>query len=128
MVFDRRRSVVGLLSVNQDTDDPAPTVRTRRVLALVHRSIAPLIGTRLATEGQASLKGLTPRLRQTLERLMAGDSEKQVAAALHVTPATAHEYIGRLYSHFAVGSRGELMAYFLHRTPRTSAGGYQETP
>jgi DNA-binding CsgD family transcriptional regulator len=118
VVFDRRRGLVGLLSANQDTSDPAPTVRTRRILSLLHCSIAPLIGTRLATEGQVSIKGLTPRLRATLERLLAGDSEKEVAAALRVTPATAHEYVGRIYEHFGVAARSELMAYFVHRTPR----------
>jgi DNA-binding CsgD family transcriptional regulator len=115
--FDRRRGIVGLLSINQDTSDPTPTVRTRRILSLLHSEIAPLIGTRLATEGHASLKGLTPRLRQTLARMLEGDSEKQVAAVMRITPATAHEYVGRLYEHFGVSSRGELMAYFIRRTP-----------
>ena len=90
------------------------------MLGFVHDQIAPLVGTRLATEGQRSLKGLTPRLRQALERLLAGDSEKQVAAALRVAPATAHEYVGRLYEHFGVASRAELMAYFLRRRPAAS--------
>jgi DNA-binding CsgD family transcriptional regulator len=53
---------------------------------------------------------LPRRLRQTLAGLEAGDSEKQVAARLELSPQTVHDYVKSLYRHFGVHSRGELLA------------------
>lgn len=53
---------------------------------------------------------LSRRLRQTLEALLTGDSEKQVAAKLGLSRHTVHIYVKALYRHFAVSSRGELLA------------------
>jgi DNA-binding CsgD family transcriptional regulator len=60
----------------------------------------------------AGLK-LSPRMRQTLERLLAGDSEKQIAAKLEVSPHTVHVYVKSLYHEFEVCSRSELLARFV---------------
>lgn len=61
--------------------------------------------------------GLSPRHVQTLERLLEGDSEKQIAGRLGVSPHTIHVYVKALYRHFEVCSRGELLARFI-RSPR----------
>lgn len=53
---------------------------------------------------------LSPRLRQTLEQLMLGDSEKQVATKLGLSRYTIHDYVKTIYKHFNVRSRGELLA------------------
>jgi DNA-binding CsgD family transcriptional regulator len=58
---------------------------------------------------------LSPRMRQTLERLLSGDGEKQVAARLKLSPHTVHVYVKALYRHFDVSSRGELLAKCLGR-------------
>ena len=60
--------------------------------------------------------GLSRRLRQTLERLLLGDSEKQVASRLGLSTLTVHGYVKALYQHFGVSSRPELLAYFLRRS------------
>ena len=57
---------------------------------------------------------LSPRLRQTLTRLLAGDSEKQVARHLELSKNTVHVYVKALYRHYNVHSRGELLAKFVH--------------
>lgn len=62
---------------------------------------------------------LSPRLRETLEYLLAGDSEKQVAARLGISRHTVHLYVTALYRHFGVNSRAELLSKCL-RNP----GGY----
>src|SRR4051794_33155689 len=41
--------------------------------------------------------GLAPRVRQTLDRLLAGDSEKQIAGKLGVSPHTVHVYAKTLH-------------------------------
>ena len=58
----------------------------------------------------ANGKGLSPRLRQTLDLLMLGLSEKQVANRLNVSRNTLHKYVTALYRRFGVNSRAELMA------------------
>ena len=57
--------------------------------------------------------GLSPRARQTLEGLTHGDSEKQIARKLGVSPHTVHVYVKQLYRRFDVSSRGELLARFV---------------
>jgi DNA-binding CsgD family transcriptional regulator len=55
----------------------------------------------------------SPRHRQTLHRLMEGDSEKQVARYLGISQHTVHVYIKHIFRTFSVSSRGELMAQIL---------------
>ena len=59
--------------------------------------------------------GLSPRYVQTLQYLLSGDSEKEIAARLGVSPHTVHVYVKGLYRHFHVASRGELTARFVRR-------------
>jgi DNA-binding NarL/FixJ family response regulator len=73
----------------------------------------------------AGLK-LSPRMRQTLERLLAGDSEKQIAAKLGVSPHTVHVYVKSLYHEFEVCSRSELLARFI-QMPSAVRGSVRST-
>ena len=66
--------------------------------------------------------GLPRRHEQTLEALLAGDSEKQIASKLGVARNTVHVYVTALYRRFGVNSRGELLARFVKdRRGRTIA-------
>jgi DNA-binding CsgD family transcriptional regulator len=66
--------------------------------------------------GAAELAGgLAPRHRAVLELLVAGHSEKRIAAALQVSPRTAHKYVEQIYRALQVSSRAELMARFIAR-------------
>jgi DNA-binding NarL/FixJ family response regulator len=56
---------------------------------------------------------LSPRLKQTLELLLAGESEKQIARRLSLSQHTIHVYVKALYKGFGVSSRGELLAKFI---------------
>ncbi|WP_437625676.1 response regulator transcription factor [Sorangium sp. So ce1151] len=64
-------------------------------------------------------KQLSPRAQQTLEGLMLGRSEKEIAAELGLSRHTIHEYVTSLYRSFGVRSRGELLAKCLG--PRAGA-------
>ncbi|HVT88492.1 MAG TPA: helix-turn-helix transcriptional regulator [Tepidisphaeraceae bacterium] len=57
---------------------------------------------------------LSPRMRQTLDRLLGGDSEKQIAQHLGLSKHTVHVYVKAIYKGFGVSSRGELLAQFIH--------------
>jgi DNA-binding NarL/FixJ family response regulator len=113
------------LTMYQEVTDREPTGRAKSILSLLNGQIAPLVRISLAAEGQRGLRGLSPRLRQTLDAILAGLAEKQIALSLGVSRTTAHEYVGALYRHFDVSSRGELMAYFLRRRPSGSADAEQ---
>lgn len=56
---------------------------------------------------------LAPRLQRLLQHLLRGRSEKEIAAALALSPHTAHEYVKQLYRRLQVKSRAELMAKFV---------------
>ena len=72
---------------------------------------------------EPALDRLSPRLRQTLACLLEGDSEKQVAARLGLSPTTIHQYVTALYRHFRVESRAQLLAHVLRRLANESWGG-----
>ena len=95
--------------------------REIQLLKILHDEIAPLIGVRLATEEHFCRDGLSKQLRETLSLLLDGKSEKEVADALDLRPKTIHEYVTSIYRHFNVSSRAELLAYFVHRTPKLRA-------
>jgi DNA-binding CsgD family transcriptional regulator len=58
---------------------------------------------------------LSRRERQTLELLLAGDAEKQIAARLSISRNTVHVYVKSLYKRFDVNSRGELLARWVQQ-------------
>ena len=53
---------------------------------------------------------LPPRLSQTLEGILHGDSEKQIAYHLGLSQHTVHNYVRALHKRFNVSSRAELIA------------------
>jgi DNA-binding NarL/FixJ family response regulator len=53
---------------------------------------------------------LSERERQVLAALVAGHTEKQVAQALGISPATVRTYVVRLYDKLRVANKGELLA------------------
>ena len=67
--------------------------------------------------GRPPTADLPPRLQQALRALLSGDSEKQVARRLGVTPHTAHAYVKEIYRRVGVASRAELLGRFLPTLP-----------
>lgn len=87
--------------------------RERRLVHWFHHELRPMLGRSLAMAGATNERTLPPRLRQVLDGLLAGDSEKQIARKLHISKHTVHEHIKRLHRWFGVQSRGELLARFI---------------
>jgi DNA-binding CsgD family transcriptional regulator len=106
-----------LISIDRPHGAAPFCAREVTLLKLLHDEIAPLVGVRLTTEEHLSRDGLSKRLRETLSLLLEGQSEKQVASSLNLSTRTVHDYVARLYQHFRVSSRAELLAYFVRRTP-----------
>jgi len=61
---------------------------------------------------------LSPRIRETLCRLLAGDGEKEIGRNLKISQHTVHVYIKAIYRHYHVNSKGELMARFIDESLR----------
>jgi DNA-binding CsgD family transcriptional regulator len=95
-----------------------------RLLEFFHGELRRLVGRQLVSATEASPEKLSPRLRQTLACLVEGDSEKQAAARLGLSPTTMHQYVTMLYRRFGVRSRGQLLAHVLRRSGR---GGWSRT-
>jgi DNA-binding CsgD family transcriptional regulator len=101
------------LSARRPVGDCSFSLRDVRLLDCLHHELAPQIGRRLAAAGEPSASELSPRLRQALDGLLAGSSEKQIAERLGISPATLHEYVTKLYRRFGVSGRHELMARWI---------------
>jgi DNA-binding NarL/FixJ family response regulator len=94
------------------------SARQCRLLEFAQQEVSRLVGGSLVSACEANLAGLTPRLRALALCLLEGDSEKQAAARLGLTPASCHQYVKAIYQHFHVSSRAELLAWFLRRNLR----------
>lgn len=109
------RRVFTSLWLHRGVGERAFTRREVWLTRFVHGEVAALVGGALATPGEASPASLSPRLREVLDGLLAGDGEKQIAYDLGLSRATVHEYVGQIYRRFGVRSRGELLARFVGR-------------
>lgn len=95
--------------------------RARLIVKLVHEQIVPQIGKVLAAHDQPSPADLSPRRRQTMELLLKGLGDKQIAQELQLSRHTVNEHVTAVLRHFDVSSRSELVALFLQRHRRAQA-------
>ena len=58
-------------------------------------------------------ESLTPAERGIVRELLTGATEKVIADRLQLTPASAHQYVVRVYRKFGVRGRSEFMALWL---------------
>lgn len=85
------------------------------LITLIHGEIARLVGGPLASFVEPRPSQLPPRVREALRCLLEGDSDKQIAARLHLSPHTVNQYTKRIFRHFQVSGRVELIARWLRR-------------
>lgn len=136
--FDEFRRPAGidheLVSVSQRSDDGSSSIialnrligerdyspREQNLFDFFHAELGRLIGGPLVSATEASVGSLSPRVRQTLACLLEGNSEKQVASRLGLSLPTIHQYVTKLYRHFGVRSRAQLLAHALRRAGQES--------
>jgi DNA-binding CsgD family transcriptional regulator len=106
---------ISMICVHRAVGERDYSSRERRLLQFFHTELGPLIGRALVSATEPTPDTLSPRLQQTLACLLQGDSEKQVAARLGLSPVTAHQYITTLYRRFGVRSRAQLLACAFRR-------------
>jgi DNA-binding CsgD family transcriptional regulator len=97
---------------------PRFSARELLIVQEAHAAIAPLVGGPLARFAHPSPLDLGPRVRQVLACLLEGDSDKQVAARLSMSPYTVNQYTKAIFRHFGCRSRAELLALWIRRHSR----------
>jgi len=100
--------------MSADLAGPGEAVsRKRRLIAAFCR----MLGEQLmdGKPGLVTRQSLSRRQRQTLELLLSGNAEKQIAAHLSISRHTVHVYVKSLYKRFGVCSRGELLARWVQK-------------
>lgn len=101
---------VDQLGVHREFGDEPFTKAHHRLLRMMHKELARLWSRDVLRAAKDATSDLPPRLQQTLDELLAGSSEKQIAAKLELSRHTIHNYVKALHQRFEVSSRGELLA------------------
>lgn len=105
-----------MLSLCRPASEPRFNQREAVLVALLHGEVARLVGGPLAEPCEATPSQLSQRVRQVLNCMLQGDSDKEIAARLNLSPHTINQHTKRIYLHFQVKSRGELLARWIRRT------------
>jgi hypothetical protein len=100
-----------LLSVYRRSTDARPfTPMDRRMLSMIHDAMRD----RLVELRASRIRSQMPEaLRSTFGLILAGHSEKEVAKLTHRSPNTVHDHVKRIYQHFEVSSRAQLLSRFV---------------
>lgn len=91
------------------------SARDCTLVGVLVAAIMPMLGGPLARFSEPTAAGLSPRARQVLACFLEGDGDKQVAARLGISVHTANQYAKRIFRHFGVRSRTELLARWVRR-------------
>lgn len=76
----------------------------------------------LAPAAAQALKELSPRLRETFELLLTGETERAISAKMSISVHTCHEYVKTLYARLGVSSRSKLFAWSVQPHKKASKG------
>lgn len=102
------------------------TARQKALVQQLHEKITTLIGGSLAGFHEPSPSALPPRIRLVLRCLLEGDSDQQIAGRMRLSRYTVNEYVDRIYRHFGVQSRPELLARWVRRRWREPLGSFTD--
>jgi DNA-binding CsgD family transcriptional regulator len=101
---------VDQLGLHREWGDDPFTGAQHRMIRIFHVELARLWRRDVLRRAKEPNSDLPPRLSQTLEELLNGSSEKQIANKLELSRHTIHNYVKALHQRFGVSSRGELLA------------------
>jgi len=102
--------VVDQLGLHRAWDEKPFTTADHKLVRLFHVELGRLWKRDAIRRAKDPATALPPRLTQTLNELLSGSSEKQIALRLELSRHTIHNYVKALHQRFGVSSRGELLA------------------
>ena len=103
-------NAVDQLGLHRAYGDEPFSAAEHRLVRLFHTELGRLWKRDVLRDAGDPRRDLPPRLSQTLEELLAGRSEKEIANRLELSRHTIHNYVKALHQRFEVSSRGELLA------------------
>ena len=103
-------NAVDQLGLHRAFGDAAFSSAEHRLIRLFHTELARFWKRDAIRAARNPSLDLPPRLAQTLQELLSGKSEKEIAARLELSRHTIHNYVKALHQRFEVSSRGELLA------------------
>jgi len=77
--------------------------------AITRKVMSSLVGQPKTSIRPALLDSLTSREREVLARVGMGESNDEIGASLHISPATARTYVSRLLSKLSARDRSQLV-------------------
>jgi DNA-binding CsgD family transcriptional regulator len=106
----KHAGAVDQLGIHRAWGDEPFTTADHRVVRLLHVELGRLWRKDALRRAKDPASALPPRLSQTLDELLQGRSEKEIALRLELSRHTIHNYVKALHQRFGVSSRGELLA------------------
>ncbi|WP_428388053.1 response regulator transcription factor [Mucisphaera sp.] len=114
-VRSRDRSMLLFAGTYGAADGPSLRQGSSTCLRLLLASFGGLMVEQLESPMDERIQSLTPRQQEVLGMLLDGLCEKEVAAAIEVSPHTVHNHVKRLHEQFQVNSRAELLSLFIQK-------------
>lgn len=114
----QRRGWFDHLCLFRSHGDPPVGRRVQLLVKFLHDELSQRLGRSLLDKTQPCLSGLSTREREVLELVLTGLTDQQIADRLYLSRHTIVDYVREIRSYFEVGSRGELVAWFLQRHRR----------
>lgn len=106
----KHAGAVDQIGVHRAWGDEPFTTADHRLVRLLHVELGRLWRRDALRRAKDPATTLPPRLSQTLDELLQGRSEKEIAFRLELSRHTIHNYVKALHQRFGVSSRGELLA------------------
>jgi DNA-binding CsgD family transcriptional regulator len=103
-------SVVHGMGFYRPKNDRPFDEQDRDLLYLFHSECDQMLRAPAAGVDELLIARLSPRERQTLDLLLAGLADKEIAERLGISPHTVNQYTKSIYRRFGVRSRAALLA------------------
>jgi DNA-binding CsgD family transcriptional regulator len=109
--------VTALALVRAHTDRPF-SKEDSELLDLFHQECSRLFLPKGGELDELKRRRLSPRLEQTLDLLLTGAADKEIAERIGISHHTVHQYVKSLFRIFDVSSRAQLISRVLKPTRR----------